>query len=319
VKRPAVLAFIPLSEIEGVIHCYIAFRKNNSSFPLLLSKRSNRNANILVQRPPYRKITDLTMTSLLLEIEEPSSHWPKLTLWGLSGAGFVLRYQSDVVYIDPWLVPPDTSRTTHRTFPIPFTPENAKKVSAILSTHEHEDHCNVPTLSGLNKSTKAKLYGPISVFNKATKGGFPLRSIQTVAPRDILNITNEITVRVFQAHDPYEEHAVMFLIETPRGTIFHSGDSAYFDGFKRIGNAHKVDVALLNFGKQIPSPEKPYYMNAEKLALAARDLDARIVVPMHWNLWVETREDPSPIRNTLSSISPNSKLTVIEGGQKLEL
>ena len=60
----------------------------------------------------------------------------------------------------------------------------------------------------------------------------------------------------------------MIMIKTPRGNILHSGDTSYFPGFSEIGQKYKVDVALLNYGKQIPSPEKPYYMNAQKLVMA---------------------------------------------------
>ncbi len=259
-----------------------------------------------------------SQSKLLTEIENSSETTSKVTIWSLSGAGFVIRSSDAILYIDAWLVPPDPARTTRRTFPIPFSPESVNKATAILSTHEHEDHCNVPTLIGLNKNTKAPLIGPDSVVQKALKGGFPPSSISKVSDGDVIDLS-EFRVKVFKANDPYEESAVMYLIQTPRANIFHSGDSSYFDRFKEIGDTEDVDVALLNFGKQIPSPEKPYYMNSEKLSLAARDLRASIVIPMHWNLWVETREDPQQIKQVLSSVAPSSKLVILEGGQKLEI
>jgi len=111
----------------------------------------------------------------------------------------------------------------------------------------------------------------------------------------------------------------MIMIETPRGNILHSGDTWYFRGFGEIGQKYKVDVALLNYGKQIPTPQKPYYMNSQKLVLAAKDLQAKIVVPMHWNLWIETREDPGPIKSLLKVESPESVLHIVNGGECLEL
>jgi L-ascorbate metabolism protein UlaG (beta-lactamase superfamily) len=111
----------------------------------------------------------------------------------------------------------------------------------------------------------------------------------------------------------------MILLETQRKNILHSGDTAYFPGFKEIGGKYRIDVALLNFGKQIPTAEKPYYLNAEKLSMAARDLRARIVVPMHWNLWQETREDPRPIEPVLKSMSAESEFRLIDGGELLEI
>ncbi len=229
----------------------------------------------------------------------------------------MLRSGEEVLYVDPWLVPPNPSRSTHRSGTIPFSPEQVGRASAVLSTHEHADHCDLPTIVGINRSTGAKFIGPKSSSSKVLAGGLAASEVITVSPGDQVVLSPLIKIRAFESHDPYEPLAVMFVIETPRGNILHSGDTSYFEGFKRIGDNLDVQVALLNFGKQIPTPEKPYYMNAEKLATAARDLRAKIIVPMHWNLWIETREDPTPIIPILQRESPNSRLEIIDIGECL--
>jgi L-ascorbate 6-phosphate lactonase len=256
--------------------------------------------------------------SLLSKIEDPARS-TKVTIWGLSGAGFVIRSFQDVVYLDPYLVPPEPSRPQHRAYPVPFPPDRVNLANAILSTHEHEDHCNVQTLLGIRRNTDAVFVGPKSAAKKAIGGGYPDSRVLTVAPGQEQKISPNLKLYVFESRDPYEPQAVMYLIQTPKGNIFHSGDSAYFEGFKKVGQAHKVDVALINFGKQIPTPEKPYYMDANSFSKAARDLDARNAVPMHWNLWAETKEDPSPIKPILQEASPKSKFRIIDYGQEFEL
>jgi L-ascorbate 6-phosphate lactonase len=256
--------------------------------------------------------------SPLSEIEDTPAE-PALKVWALSGAGFVMRVEDDIIYIDPWLVPPDSSRKTHRAYPPPFPPGAVKKALAVLSTHEHEDHCNAETLLGINSSTGALLLGPKSSTKKALAAGYPASRAVSLSPGDAYKISPSFNLTAFGASDPYEDSALMYLLETPRGNVFHSGDTSYFEGFKDVGDRYAVDIALLNFGKQIPTPEKPYYMNADKVARAARDLKARTVVPMHWNLWIETLEDPSPIEGILNVTSPSSRLVILEGGQKLEL
>lgn len=254
---------------------------------------------------------------LLAEIQDSYSR-STLRIWGLSGAGFVMRYEDDILYIDPWLTT-DPTRKTHRAYPPPFPPEEVSKALAVISTHEHEDHCNPQTLLGLARSSSAIFFGPVSSTKKALAAGYPPFRVVVLSPGDSHEISTAFTVKAFEASDPYEPSALMYLIQTPRGNVFHSGDTSYFPGFKTIGDKFKVDLALLNFGRQIPTPDKPYYMSAYKMASAARDLKAKVAVPMHWNLWVETLEDPRQIEPVLKSKSPNTKLLIIEGGKEFEL
>jgi L-ascorbate 6-phosphate lactonase len=257
-------------------------------------------------------------SSLLREIEDSKST-DTLRIWGLSGAGFAVRFKDDIVFIDPWLVTPDPKRTTHRNYPIPFPPGDVRQAKAVISTHEHEDHCNVATVTGIVNSSGARFIGPQSAVSKVTSGGLPQSKTVTVSPGSLVEISPSMKIRAFESQDPYDPLAVMIMIETSRGNILHSGDTSYFPGFAEIGNKFKVDVALLNYGKQIPNPEKPYYMNAKKIAMAARDLRAKILIPMHYNLWVELREDPNPIREVLHTESPETQLRIVEGGDLLEI
>src|SRR3984893_4272657 len=94
-------------------------------------------------------------SSLLEEIEN-SAPTEKVRIWGLGGAGFVVRSGDDILYIDPWLVPPDPSRTTHRAGGIPFPAENVRRAKGVLSTHEHEDHCNVATILAIYRFASAR-------------------------------------------------------------------------------------------------------------------------------------------------------------------
>jgi L-ascorbate 6-phosphate lactonase len=189
----------------------------------------------------------------------------------------------------------------------------------VISTHEHNDHCDPATLHAFAECTDATFFGPASSARKAEQSGYPPSRVMTVASGETVEVSNSFKLKVFPSNDPYELQAVTYVIQTPRGNIFHSGDTNYFDGFRLVGESTAVDVALLNFGKQIPDPAKPYYMDAASVAKAARDLRAKTVVPMHWNLWLEGKDNPAKVEQELRKTSPASLYRKVDVGDLLEL
>lgn len=72
-----------------------------------------------------------------------------------------------------------------------------------------------------------------------------------------------------------------YVIETPGHNVYHSGDSAYFDGFAEIGERHEIDTALLPIGAYDCPSGREVHMNPEEAVQAFLDLRARKMIPMH--------------------------------------
>ena len=83
-----------------------------------------------------------------------------------------------------------------------------------------------------------------------------------------------------------------FVIEAGGFSIYHSGDTAYFDGFAEIGRRFpRLDAALLPIGAYDPQWfMSKQHMNPREALDAFRDLDARRVVAMHWGTFKLTDE-----------------------------
>lgn len=258
---------------------------------------------------------------LLVEIEEEEINDSKelMTIWSLGGAGCAVRIERRIIYIDPFLSPQELSRPFHRAIPVPFPPEQIRKATAVVSTHEHRDHCEERTVKAFQKNTDATFVGPVSCVKKALEWGYDPSRVVTMRPNEQHNLTQKLSILSFRSNDPYAESALTYLVRTSRGNVFHSGDTNYFEGLREIGSRHRVAVALLNFGKQIPTPEKPYYMSADDVAAAARDLNAGVVIPIHWDLWVEAKDDPHVIESKLKMRSPTSRLRILNVGERFDL
>jgi L-ascorbate metabolism protein UlaG (beta-lactamase superfamily) len=83
-----------------------------------------------------------------------------------------------------------------------------------------------------------------------------------------------------------------FVIAGSTARIYHSGDTAYFEGFGEIGRRlGPIDAALLPIGAYAPAWfMSKQHMNPEEATRAFRDLGARTFVAMHWGTFQLTDE-----------------------------
>ncbi|MBO0960091.1 metal-dependent hydrolase [Neobacillus sp. MM2021_6] len=68
-------------------------------------------------------------------------------------------------------------------------------------------------------------------------------------------------------------------------TIYHAGDTGLFSDMKLIGERHPIDVAFLPIGDN-------FTMGPEDAAYAAKLLNAKTVVPIHFNTFPPIKQDP---------------------------
>jgi L-ascorbate metabolism protein UlaG (beta-lactamase superfamily) len=80
-------------------------------------------------------------------------------------------------------------------------------------------------------------------------------------------------------------------------TIYHSGDTAYFNGFAEIGERLRPEIALLPIGAYFPDSYRAVHTSPEDALRAFADLGARVMIPMHYNsfrLGREPMDEPLP-------------------------
>jgi len=75
-----------------------------------------------------------------------------------------------------------------------------------------------------------------------------------------------------------------FVVAGQTRRLYHSGDTARFDGFSEIGRrAGPIDLACLPIGAYEPrSIMGPIHLNPEEAVRSALELDARATVGMHF-------------------------------------
>lgn len=90
-------------------------------------------------------------------------------------------------------------------------------------------------------------------------------------------------------------------------TIFHAGDTGLFSDLKLIGDRNDIDLAFLPIGDN-------FTMGPEDAALAAEWVQAKTVVPMHYNTFPAIEQDPEAF---VQSLKGEGK--VLKPGSSMEL
>ena len=157
-------------------------------------------------------------------------------------------------------------------------------IDLVLVTHAHFDHLDRKTLRGV--AADQPIVVPFEVGNLVHDLGF--RSVHELhywesyecGPAKItLTPAHHWGARVL--HDSHRGFGG-FVIEVAGRTIYHCGDTAYFEGFREIGERHAIDVALLPIGAYDPPSGREVHMTPEEALRAFVELGAQRMVPMHY-------------------------------------
>ena len=91
-----------------------------------------------------------------------------------------------------------------------------------------------------------------------------------------------------------DEKAVNYLIRTPGGNIYHSGDSHYSIYFAKHGKDYDIDVAFGSYGENpVGITDKMTSCDILRMAEALR---CKVVIPIHYDVWTNFMADVNEIR-----------------------
>jgi L-ascorbate metabolism protein UlaG (beta-lactamase superfamily) len=170
---------------------------------------------------------------------------------------------------------------------------------AILVSHAHRDHLDLPSLARL--APDIPTFAPPAVAELLRRGG---RTVTELRPDERVRLGPVEIVATKALHDgrrlPFgpPRDAIGFVVSgTTR--VYFAGDTDLFDGMAAIGR-NDLDVALLpvwGWGARLP----PGHLDPEGAARAAGLLRPRVAIPIHWGTYASPRvwwrSDPGrPVR-----------------------
>jgi L-ascorbate metabolism protein UlaG (beta-lactamase superfamily) len=105
--------------------------------------------------------------------------------------------------------------------------------------------------------------------------------------------------------------------------VYHSGDTAYFDGFKEVGRRLRPDVALLPIGAYFPDSHRTVHTSPEEAIRGFVETGAQLMVPMHFGtfrLGREPMEEPvKRLRAEAARLGIADRVKVLEEGETMRV
>jgi L-ascorbate metabolism protein UlaG (beta-lactamase superfamily) len=184
--------------------------------------------------------------------------------------------------------------------------EKLPPIDVVLLTHAPMDHLDVPSLRRVVRATR-RLRGrapevivPRGVEDLVENLGFSrVHRLEWWQEIEILGLKVTMTpckhwgARMFRdMHRGYGG----YVIKVGGNSVYHSGDTAYFDGFREIGKRLHPGLALLPIGAYFPDSYRSVHTSPEEALRGFLDLGSDQMIPMHhgtFRLGREPMEEPA--------------------------
>jgi len=238
-------------------------------------------------------------------------------------ASFLLRTFQSNLLVDPnwakWLKV--IKRIRHPGLDLRDLPS----IEMVLVTHAHFDHLDRKTLRAV--AGDQPIVVPFEVGNLVHDLGFQSvhelhywEAFEYGTTRITLTPCHHWGARVL--HDSHRGFGG-YIIEVGGRTIYHCGDTAYFDGFREIGERFRIDLALLPIGAYDPPSGREVHMNPEEAVAAFLDLGAARMIPMHYGSFRLSYEPPDEplkrLRIAARERGVEDRVTVMTEGESVVL
>jgi L-ascorbate metabolism protein UlaG (beta-lactamase superfamily) len=173
-------------------------------------------------------------------------------------------------------------------------------IDAVLVSHNHYDHLDLPTLHNLAEKGAARVVVPLGNLELIRDTGIPV--MDELDWWESIPLTPAVTVTLvpaqhFSSRTPWDRNKTLwggFVISGPSGNIYFAGDTAYGPHFKEIARRFKsIKVTLLPISpyrpQQAQTSSVPNYasnhMGPTEAVQAHIDLKAGLSIADHFQVF----------------------------------
>jgi len=208
-------------------------------------------------------------------------------------------------------------------------------IDLILVTHAHMDHLDKASLRQVIRATRQlsgrapEVIVPHGVEDLVDWMGFEQvhalswwDDIETLGLKITMTPCKHWGARMFR--DMHREYGGYLIAPATGGqTVYHSGDTAYFEGFAEIGARLRPDVALLPIGAYFPDTYRSVHTSPEEAVRGFLECGAKWMIPMHFGtfrLGREPMDEPlERLAADASRLGIEARVRVLAEGETLRL
>ncbi len=254
----------------------------------------------------------------------------ELAVTWLGHASALLEVDGSRVLVDPvWShrVSPSPVFGPTRLHAPPVRVEDLPQVDAVLISHDHYDHLDLPTVRALTATQTAPFVVPLGIGEHLRKWHVPEERIVELdwdGAHAVAGLTLTCTeARHFSGRYLHRNTTLWasWAITGPRHRVFFGGDTGYTPAFAGIGaRLGPFDLTLLPIGAYNDAWHA-IHMDPEEAVRAHGDLGGEVLLPIHWatfNLafhrWAE------PVQRLLTAAGPRGVAVVVpQPGQRVDV
>lgn len=169
-----------------------------------------------------------------------------------------------------------------------YSAADMPEIDYLFISHDHYDHMDYETLIQLKPKVKKVVTG-LGVGAHLERWGYETKIIAERDWHDELDLGGGFVVHItpgrhFSGRSLKRNSTIWssFVLSSPLMKIFLGGDSGYDTHFATIGQKYgPFDLAILENG-QYNEAWKYIHMLPEEVVMAAKDLRAKVLLPVHW-------------------------------------
>lgn len=249
-------------------------------------------------------------------------------IWWLAQSGFLIKWQEKHLLFDPYLsdslsVKYQNSDKPHeRISELVILPDQLDFIDIVTSSHNHTDHLDAETLM------------PIIQKNADLKFIIPEANRAFVADRIKCSLNFPIGLNdglsfeykgikimgIPAAHNEVERNQkgeckfMGFIAEFGGFSVYHSGDTLWFEGLEEILKSYSIDVAFLPINGNKPERKVAGNLSFQEAAELGKMADIKCIIPHHYHLFEFNTENPENFKIACEKIgTPHKILELGEG------